>query len=79
MGDEFSIEKNKTNNMHIWALLMLIGAAQGCFGGGGGGGGSAFIALKQLFVEGLRGVLKIGQIFVNVFCKRFARGASAQQ
>ena len=52
MGDEFSIEKNNTNNMHIWALLMLIGAAQGCFGGGGGLG---FYSSKTTVCRGAQG------------------------
>ena len=36
-----------------------------------GGGGWAALVLKQLFVGGPRGALKIGQILANVFRKRF--------
>ena len=45
------------------------------WGGGGRGGGSVSLVVKELFVGGLRGALEIGVVLVNVFCKKFARGA----
>ena len=41
----------------------------------GSPGGLASLVLKIPFVGGSGGTLKIGQVLVNVFRKRFARGA----
>ena len=41
----------------------------------GGPGGLGPPSSKKLFVGGPKGALKIGQVLVNIFRKKFARGA----